>query len=69
MGAPLSMARDAGSCRNRRADTTVHIHCLGPWQGICGGAVDDLRAHFRCQLTERGFVVVYQHLLFFTLRA
>jgi len=43
--------------------------CLGLWQGLSGGAVEDLKPHFRLQLALQGFVLVYQHLASFTPRA
>jgi hypothetical protein len=34
---------------------------VGPWQGLSGGAVEDLKPHLRLQLAEQGFALVYQH--------
>ena len=31
------------------------IRCLGPWQGLSGGAIDRLKAHYRLQVAEQGF--------------
>ena len=42
------------------------IRQLGPWQGLSGGDINSLRAHYRLQLAEQGFVLVYQHLATFT---
>jgi hypothetical protein len=42
------------------------IRCLGPWQGLSGGHLDRLKAHYRLQLAEQGFCVVYQHLASFS---
>ena len=43
------------------------IRQLGPWQGLSGGAVASLKPHYRLQLAEQGFVVVYQPVAAFTL--
>ena len=42
------------------------IRCLGPWQGLSGGAIGRLKAHYRLQVAEQGFCVVYQHLASFS---
>ena len=42
------------------------IRNLGPWQGLSGGIVDELRPHYRLQLAEQGFVIVYQHVASFS---
>ena len=36
------------------------IRQLGPWQGLSGGEIAKLKPHYRLQLAEQGFVVVYQ---------
>ena len=41
------------------------IRQLGPWEGLAGGAVACLKPHYRLQLAEQGFVVVYQQLAAF----
>ena len=44
-------------------------HCvrqLGPWQGPNGGDIAQLKPHYRLQLAEQGFVVIYQKLAAFT---
>jgi hypothetical protein len=44
-------------------------HCvrhLGPWQGLSAGNIESLKPHYRLQLAEQGFVVVYQSLAAFT---
>jgi hypothetical protein len=47
----------------------TRIRSLGPWQGLSGGAVEDLKPHLRLQLAEQGFALVYQNLASFTPRA
>ena len=61
------------------ADKSLHIICmedafeglplcvrhLGPWQGLSGGDIAKLKPHYRLQLAEQGFVVVYQKLAAF----
>lgn len=42
------------------------IRQLGPWQGLLGSPVVSLRPHYRLQLAEQGFVLVYQPLAAFT---
>ena len=41
------------------------IRHLGPWQGLSGGEIAKLKPHYRLQLAEQGFVVVYQKLAVF----
>jgi hypothetical protein len=41
------------------------IRQLGPWQGLTGGEFASLKLHYRLQLAEQGFVLVYQHLATF----
>ena len=61
-------------------DKSMHIICaegafeslpdcvrhLGPRQGLSGGDNAQLKPHYRLQLPEQGFVVVYQKLAAFT---
>ena len=42
------------------------IRSLGPWQGLSGGIVEELKPHYRLQLAEQGFVIVYQHVASFS---
>jgi hypothetical protein len=42
------------------------IRQLGPWQGLTGGAIASLKAHYRLQLAEQGFVLIYQPLATFS---
>lgn len=36
------------------------VRRLGPWRGLVGGQVLSLKAHYRHQLAEQGFVLVHQ---------
>ena len=36
------------------------IRKLGPWQSLKRGDLDRLKTHYRLQVAEQGFVVVYQ---------
>jgi hypothetical protein len=42
------------------------IRQLGPWQGLSGGDINSLKPHYRLQLAEQGFVIVYQKLAAFS---
>lgn len=42
------------------------IRQLGPWQALSGGDMSSLKPHYRLQLAEQGFVVVYQQLATFS---
>jgi hypothetical protein len=42
------------------------VRHLGPWQGLTGGEIDGLKLHYRLQLAEQGFVLVYQQLASFS---
>jgi hypothetical protein len=42
------------------------IRALGPWQGLSGGDIERLKPHYRLQLAEQGFCVIYQHLASFS---
>jgi hypothetical protein len=42
------------------------VRHLGPWQGLTGGEIDWLKLHYRLQLAEQGFVLVYQQLANFS---
>jgi hypothetical protein len=35
---------------------------LGPWKGLTEGDVSSLKPHYRVQLAEQGFVVLYQRI-------
>jgi len=45
------------------------IRHLGPWRGLIGGNITSLKAHYRAQLAEQGFVMLYQHVASFTAEA
>lgn len=47
-------------------DLPAPIKHMGPWQGLSGGAIERLKPHYRLQIAEQGFVVVYQHLATFS---
>jgi hypothetical protein len=38
------------------------IRQLGPWHGLGGGETHTLKPHFRMQLAQQSFAVVYQHM-------
>jgi hypothetical protein len=40
----------------------ARIKHMGPWQGLIGGEINQLKPHYGLHLAEQGFVVVYQHL-------
>jgi hypothetical protein len=42
------------------------VRQLGPWQGLSSGEIECLKLHYRLQLTEQGFVLVYQHVATFS---
>jgi hypothetical protein len=42
------------------------IRQLGPWQGLTGGDIASLKLHYRLQVADQGFVLVYQHLADFS---
>ena len=42
------------------------VRHLGPWEGLQGGAIERLKPHYRLQIAEQGFTVVYQHLMIFS---
>jgi hypothetical protein len=42
------------------------VRRLGPWRGLIGGNIISLKPHYRLQLTEQGFVLVYQKLANFS---
>jgi len=44
----------------------ARIKHLGPWQGLTGGEIEHLKPHYRLQLAEQGFAVIYQHLATFS---
>lgn len=44
----------------------TRIKSMGPWQGLTGGAMKELKLHYRLQVAEQGFVVLYQHLTTFS---
>jgi hypothetical protein len=35
---------------------------MGPWQGLSRGEIRHLRPHYRLQIAEQGFAVIYQHI-------
>jgi hypothetical protein len=39
---------------------------LRPWQGLSSGEIECLKLHYRLQLTEQGFILVYQHVATFS---
>jgi hypothetical protein len=39
---------------------------MGPWQGLSGGAIAHPKPHYRLQLAEQGFAIVYQRLATFS---
>src|SRR5262249_43960503 len=43
-------------------DLPARIKRMGPWQGLTGGEIEQLKPHYRLQLAEQGFAVIYQHL-------
>lgn len=43
-------------------DLPSRIKRMGPWQGLSGAVIEQLKPHYRLQLVEQGFAVVYQHL-------
>ena len=47
----------------------TRIRQLGPWQGLSGGKIMRLKAHYRLQLAEQNFVVVYQQVAAFLVQA
>ena len=53
-------------CNDGTFDSLPHsVRHLGPWQGLTGGEIEGLKPHYRLQLAEQGFVVVYQKLAAF----
>ena len=42
------------------------VRRLGPWRGLIGGSIIALKQHYRDQLAEQGFVLVYQELAHFS---
>jgi hypothetical protein len=36
------------------------VRQLGPWQGTTGGECARLKPHYRLQIAEQGFTVVYR---------
>ena len=42
------------------------IRSLGPWQGLSGGIVEELKPHYRLLIAEQNFVLVYQHVASFS---
>jgi hypothetical protein len=42
------------------------IRYLGPWQRVTGDDIEALKAHYRMQLAERGFLLLYKHRASFT---
>jgi len=36
------------------------VRRLGPWRGVIGGQIITLKPHYRVQLAEQGFVLLYQ---------
>ena len=60
----------AAHASTRTTQLSIGVHSFsGPVAGPLRGAVDDLKPHFRLQLAQQGFVLVYQHLASFTPRA
>ena len=54
-------------CNDGTFNSLPHrIRQLGPWQGLSGGEVNSLKLHYRLQIDEQGFVIVYQHLATFS---
>ena len=47
-------------------DLPARIKRMGPWQGLSGGEIEHLKPHYRLQLAEQDFAVVYQHLATFS---
>ena len=44
----------------------TRIKHMAPWQGLIGGDMAHLKPHYRLQIAEQGFTVVYQHLATFS---
>ena len=47
-------------------DLPARIKHMGPWQGVTGGEIEQLKPHYRLQIAEQGFTVVYQPLATFS---
>ena len=45
------------------------IRLMGPWQGLTGSDIEQLKPHYRLQIAEQGFVLVYQPLATFSAAA
>jgi CHASE1-domain containing sensor protein len=47
-------------------DLPTRIRHMGPWQGLSGGEMRRLKLHYRLQIAEQGFAVLYQPLATFS---
>jgi hypothetical protein len=61
---PLRRRQEPARDLQRRLPDRVRH--LGPWKGLTGGEIDGLKLHYRLQLAEQGFVLVYQELANFS---